>query len=86
RGAIWRLHFSRRTEGAYIHWRKRFIYFFGALASLRAPSERSSATMARKIRPLDGFRYVPDAELQPNSTNAHTTGTFAALTNTAALP
>jgi len=27
RGAIRRLHYSRRTEEAYIHWTKRFIYF-----------------------------------------------------------
>ncbi|MBI3939031.1 MAG: integron integrase [Betaproteobacteria bacterium] len=29
RGAIRRLHYSRRTEESYIHWIKRFIYFSG---------------------------------------------------------
>lgn len=35
RGAIRRLHYSRRTEEAYIHWTKRFICFHGK----RHPSE-----------------------------------------------
>jgi len=29
RDAIRRRHYSRRTEEAYIHWTKRFIYFHG---------------------------------------------------------
>jgi len=27
--AVRRLHYSRRTEEAYVHWIKRFIYWYG---------------------------------------------------------
>jgi len=35
--AIRRLHYSRRTEEAYVHWIKRFIYWS---AKLRIPDQR----------------------------------------------
>ncbi|MGN2393204.1 site-specific integrase [Pelomicrobium sp. G1] len=54
RGAIRRLHFSRRTEEAYIHWCKRFIYFHGK----RHPSELGGAEVTAFLNHLAVQRRV----------------------------
>ena len=54
RGAIRRLHYSRRTEEAYIHWTKRFIYFHGK----RHPSELGEAAVTAFLNHLATDRKV----------------------------
>ena len=57
RGAIRRLHYSRRTEEAYIHWTKRFIYFHGK----RHPSELGEAAVTAFLNHLATERNVAAA-------------------------
>ncbi len=57
RGAIRRLHYSRRTEEAYIHWTKRFIYFHGK----RHPSELGEADVTAFLNHLATDRNVAAA-------------------------
>ena len=57
RGAIRRLHYSRRTEEAYIHWTKRFIYFHGK----RHPSELGEAAVTAFLNYLATERNVAAA-------------------------
>ena len=47
RGAIRRSHYSRRTEEAYIHWTKRFIYFHDK----RHPAELGEAAVTAFLKP-----------------------------------
>jgi len=54
RGAIRRLHYSRRTEEAYIHWTKRFIYFHGK----RHPAELGEAAVTAFLNYLATDRNV----------------------------
>jgi integron integrase len=46
--AIKRLHYSRRTEEAYIHWTKRFIFYHGK----RHPSELGEAAVSAFLNHL----------------------------------
>ena len=57
RGAIRRLHYSRRTEEAYIHWTKRFIYFHGK----RHPSELGEVAVTAFLNYLATDRKVAAA-------------------------
>jgi hypothetical protein len=57
RGAIRRLHYSRRTEEAYIHWTKRFIYFHGK----RHPAELGEAAVTAFLNYLATDRNVAAA-------------------------
>ena len=54
RDAIKRLHYSRRTEEAYIHWTKRFIFFHGK----RHPSELGEAEVTTFLNHLATDRKV----------------------------
>ena len=54
RDAIRRRHYSRRTEEAYIHWTKRFIYFHGK----RHPSELGEAAVTTFLNHLATDRNV----------------------------
>lgn len=54
REAIRRLHYSRRTEEAYIHWAKRFIYFHGK----RHPAELGEAAVTAFLNYLASDRNV----------------------------
>jgi hypothetical protein len=54
RDAIRRLHYSRRTEEAYIHWTKRFIFFHGK----RHPSELGEAEVTTFLNHLATDRNV----------------------------
>ncbi len=51
RAAIRRLNYSRRTEEAYVHWIKRYIYFHGK----RHPAELGEAEAGRDLGWLDGM-------------------------------
>ena len=57
RGAIRRLHYSRRTEETYIHWIKRFIYFSGT----RHPAEMGEAEVTAFLNHLASERNVAAA-------------------------
>jgi integron integrase len=57
RGAIRRLHYSRRTEEAYIHWTKRFIYYHGK----RHPSELGEVAVTAFLNHLATDRKVAAA-------------------------
>ena len=57
RGAIRRLHYSRRTEETYIHWIKRFIYFSGR----RHPAEMGEAEVTAFLNHLASERNVAAA-------------------------
>jgi integron integrase len=57
RGAIRRLHYSRRTEEAYIHWTKRFIYFHGK----RHPAELGETDVTAFLNYLATDRNVAAA-------------------------
>ncbi len=48
RGAIRARHYSRRTEEAYVHWIKRFIFFHG----VRHPAEMGEAEVTRFLSSL----------------------------------
>ena len=52
--AIRRLHYSRRTEEAYIHWTKRFIYFHGK----RHPAELGEVEVTAFLNHLATERNV----------------------------
>lgn len=54
RDAIRRRHYSRRTEEAYVHWTKRFIYFHGK----RHPSELGSEEVTLFLNHLATERTV----------------------------
>ncbi len=54
RDAIKRRHYSRRTEEAYIHWTKRFIFFHGK----RHPSELGEAEVTTFLNHLATDRKV----------------------------
>jgi hypothetical protein len=54
RDAIRRRHYSRRTEEAYVHWTKRFIYFSGK----RHPSELGEAEVTAFLNHLADRRNV----------------------------
>lgn len=54
RGAIRRKHYSRRTEEAYTHWTKRFIYFHGK----RHPSVLGEAEVTAFLNHLAMERSV----------------------------
>ena len=54
RGSIRRLHYSRRTEEAYIHWTKRFIFFHGK----RHPSELGESEVTSFLNYLAADRNV----------------------------
>jgi len=54
RDAIRRLHYSRRTEEAYIHWTKRFIFFHGK----RHPRELGEAAVTAFLNHLATDRNV----------------------------
>lgn len=56
RDAIRRLHYSRRTEEAYIHWTKRFIYY-----GKRHPSELGEAAVTSFLNYLATDRNVAAA-------------------------
>ena len=57
RAAIRRLHYSRRTEEAYIHWIKRYIYFHGK----RHPAELGEAEATAFLSHLATDRRVAAA-------------------------
>jgi integron integrase len=57
RDAIRRKHYSPRTEQAYVHWIKRFIYFTGK----RHPSELGAAEVTAFLNHLAGERDVAAA-------------------------
>jgi len=57
RTAIRRRHYSYRTEQAYIHWIKRFIYFHG----VRHPFEMGEAEVTAFLNSLVGGRGVAAA-------------------------
>lgn len=57
RNAIRRRHYSYRTEQAYIHWIKRFIYFHG----LRHPRELGEAEVTAFLNSLVAGRGVAAA-------------------------
>ena len=46
RAAICSRHYSPRTEDAYVHWIKRFIFFHG----VRHPAEMGEAEVTRFLR------------------------------------
>ena len=54
RGAIQRRHYSRRTEEAYVHWTRRYIYFHGK----RHPSELGEAAVTAFLNHLASDRKV----------------------------
>ncbi|MCC7487729.1 MAG: integron integrase [Burkholderiales bacterium] len=54
RAAIRRRHYSRRTEEAYVHWIRRFIYFSGK----RHPAEMGAAEVTGFLNHLAGERHV----------------------------
>ena len=49
REAIRTRHYSRRTEDAYLHWIKRFVFFFHAK---RHPAEMGEAEVTRFLSSL----------------------------------
>ncbi len=55
--AVRRLHYSRRTEAAYVHWIKRFIYFSGR----RHPAEMGEAEVTAFLNHLARERNVAAA-------------------------
>ena len=57
RDAIRRKHYSDRTERAYVHWIKRFIYFTGK----RHPKELGAAEVTAFLNHLSGERDVAAA-------------------------
>ncbi len=57
RAAIQRLNYSRRTEEAYVHWIKRYIYFHGK----RHPAELGEAEAAAFLSHLATERRVAAA-------------------------
>jgi len=57
RQAIRRKHYSRRTEEAYVHWIKRFIYFHGK----RHPAEMGAAEVTAFLNHLVTDRHVASA-------------------------
>ena len=57
RAAIRRRHYSRRTEEAYVHWIKRFIYYTGK----RHPGELGAAEVTAFLNHLSGERHVASA-------------------------
>lgn len=57
REAIRRKHYSRRTEEAYIHWIKRFIYHSGK----RHPAEMGAAEVTAFLNHLAAERHVASA-------------------------
>jgi integrase-like protein len=54
RDAVRRRHYSRRTEEAYVHWIKRFIYFCGK----RHPRELGAAEVTGFLNHLARERDV----------------------------
>ncbi|HVY07705.1 MAG TPA: integron integrase [Burkholderiales bacterium] len=54
RGAIRQRHYSRRTEEAYVHWTKRYIYFHGK----RHPSEMGETAVTAFLNHLATDRNV----------------------------
>jgi site-specific recombinase XerD len=57
RAAIVRKHYSRRTEEAYVHWIKRFIYFSGK----RHPKDLGAAEVTAFLNHLSRERDVAAA-------------------------
>lgn len=57
RAAIARKHYSRRTEEAYVHWIKRFIYFSGK----RHPKDLGAAEVTAFLNHLSRERDVAAA-------------------------
>ena len=55
--AIWRRYYSRRTEEAYVHWIKRFIYFSGR----RHPRDLGEAEVTAFLNHLAAERKVAGA-------------------------
>src|SRR5256885_6467098 len=53
-GAVRRLHYSRRTEEAYVHWIKRFIYWSGR----RHPATLGEAEVTAFLSHLASERNV----------------------------
>lgn len=67
--AVRRRYFSRRTEEAYVHWIKRFIYFHGK----RHPETLGEPEVTAFLNPLAAERNVLastqlDALAQPRRT------------------
>jgi hypothetical protein len=54
RDAIRRKHYSVRTERAYVHWIKRFIYFSGK----RHPKDLGAAEVSVFLNHLLGFAIL----------------------------
>jgi hypothetical protein len=67
RNAIHRKHYSNRTEEAYIHWIKRFIYFSGK----RHPKELGAAGVTAFLNHLLGGGAT--SLLQPGVRNLEVT-------------
>lgn len=57
RDAIRRKHYSHRTQEAYLHWIKRFIYFTGK----RHPAEMGAAEVTAFLNHLASERHVAAA-------------------------
>ncbi len=57
REAIRRKHYSRRTEETYIHWIKRFIFYFGK----RHPIEMGAVEVTAFLNHLASERHVASA-------------------------
>ena len=55
RDAIRRKHYSYRTEQAYVHWIKRFIFFTGKRPA-RLPAVLTRAEARRILANLHGMR------------------------------